>query len=99
MQMGADVHARFEAAMKDLMEHPPRHAILCEQVKRIGPPKYFPAYMVNHGLGVLNSALFSQAPPTPLKSDFNAAATWTELQTNYLNCTDLNASVAQAPDP
>lgn len=95
--MAADVHARFEAAMKDFMSQPPRHAVLCEQVKKVGPPQYFPAYMVNHGLGVMQSALSNQAPPAPLKSDFNAATTWRELQTNYLNCTDSNPDVAQVP--
>jgi hypothetical protein len=40
-----------------------RHAILCEQVKKVGPPQYFPAYMVSHGLGDMQSALANQAPP------------------------------------
>jgi hypothetical protein len=84
--MAADVHARFETAMKDLMDHPPRHAILCEQVRKVGPPQYFPAYMVNHGLGVMQSALANQAPPTPLEPKFDAASTWRDLITNYLNC-------------
>jgi len=84
--MAADVHARFETEMKALMDHPSRHAILCEQVKKVGPPQYFPAYMVNHGLGVMQSALANQAPPTPLEPKFDAAATWRNLITNYLNC-------------
>lgn len=92
--MAADVHARFETAMKALMDHPSRHAILCEQVKKVGPPQYFPAYMVNHGLGVMQSALANQAPPTPLEPKFDAAATWTDLITNYLNC-----GGAAAPQP
>jgi len=84
--MAADVHARFETAMKALMDHPSRHAILCEQVKKVGPPQYFPAYMVSHGLGVMQSALANQAPPTPLEPKFDAAATWRDLITNYLDC-------------
>jgi len=84
--MAPDVHTRFETAMKDFTDHPQRHAALCELVKKVGPPQYFPAYMVNHGLGVMQSALSNQAPPTPLKADFNAAGTWKELITSYLNC-------------
>jgi ankyrin repeat protein len=90
--MAADVHARFEAAMKDLMDHPPRHAILCKQVKNVGPPQYFPAYMVNHGLGVMQSALSNQALPTPLEPNFDAAASWADLLANYLNCTPAASS-------
>lgn len=64
---------------------------MCEQVQKVGPPTYFPAYMVNHGLGVLQSALSNQAPPTPLDPKFDAQATWMLLQTDYLNCTDAKS--------
>jgi len=84
--MADDVHARFEAAIKSLMGDSSRHAMLCEEAGKIGPPRYFPAYMVNHGLGVMQSALANQAPPTPLKPKFDAAATWKELLTSYLEC-------------
>ena len=92
--MAADVHARFETAMKAIIDHPSRHANLCEQVKKVGPPQYFPAYMVNHGLGVMQSALANQAPPTSLEPKFDAAATWRDLVTNYLDC-----GGAAAPQP
>ena len=84
--MPADVHARFETAIKGLMDQPQRHALLCKQINKIGPPQYFPAYMVNHGLGVMQSALSNQSPPAPLEPNFDAAATWANLLTNYLNC-------------
>jgi len=96
-EMPPDVHTRFETAMKVFMDNPSRHATLCEQVKKVGPPQYFPAYMVNHGLGVMQSALSNQAPPTPLDPKFDAAAAWKELSANYLNCADSNPDVAQVP--
>ena len=85
-RMPADSHTVFESTMKNEAADPPRHAALCEQVKRIGPPAYFPAYMVNHGMGVMQSALSNHAPPTPLEPNFDGAATWSKLLTNYLNC-------------
>lgn len=85
-RMPADVHARFETATKDLAADAPRHAALCEQIKKAGPPQYFPGYMVNHGLGAMQSALSNQAPPAPLEPNFDAAAAWRELLTNYLDC-------------
>jgi ankyrin repeat protein len=84
--MSADVHTRFESAMKDESAHPQRHAVLCEQVKKIGPPRYFPTYMVNHGMGAVQSALTNRAQPAPLEPNFNAAGAWTTLLANYLNC-------------
>jgi hypothetical protein len=86
-EMRADVHARFETALKGLMDQPQRRATLCAQVHKIGPPQYFPAYMVNHGLGVMQSALSNQLPPPPLEPNFDAAATWATLVINYLDCT------------
>jgi ankyrin repeat protein len=85
-EMPPDEHTRFEASTKTFMDNPSHHATLCEQVKKVGPPQYFPAYMVNHGLGVMQSTLANQAPPTPLDPKFDAAATWRELITSYLNC-------------
>jgi ankyrin repeat protein len=95
-QMPPDVHTRFETAMKIFMDNPSRHATLCEQVKKVGPPSYFPAYMVNHGLGLMQSTLANQAPPTALEPNFDAQATWAQLQTSYLNCTDSKSGVARA---
>ncbi|HEY0746860.1 MAG TPA: ankyrin repeat domain-containing protein [Steroidobacteraceae bacterium] len=84
--MAPDVHARFETTLEDLAANPQRHTVLCEQIKKIGPPQYFPAYMVNHGMGAVQSAISNQAPPTPLETNFDAAAAWTGLTTSYLNC-------------
>jgi hypothetical protein len=38
-------------------------------------------------MGAVMGALSNQAPPTPLRADFDAAAAWADLQSNYLNCT------------
>lgn len=85
-RMPQEMHARFESTLKEEAADVPRHAALCDQVRRVGPPTYFPAYMVNHGMGAVQSALANQAPPTSLEPNFNAQASWTQLLTNYLNC-------------
>jgi ankyrin repeat protein len=96
--MSADVHTRFESAMKDENANPQRHAALCEHVKKIGPPRYFPAYMVNHGMGAVQSALASQAQPTPLEPTFDAAGAWTTLLANYLSCSAPAQTAGLTPD-
>jgi Lipoprotein LpqB beta-propeller domain len=45
----------------------------------------------------MQSALANQAPPTPLESNVDAAASWTQLLTNYLNCTGATPGVTRAP--
>jgi hypothetical protein len=74
--------------MKEEAADAARHEVLCDQINKIGPPSYFPSYMVNHGLGVTQSALSNEAPPSPLEPNFNAQAAWALLLTNYLNCPD-----------
>lgn len=96
-RMPPEIHARFESTLKEEAADVPRHAALCDQVRKVGPPTYFPAYMVNHGMGAVQSALANQAPPAPLEPNFNAQASWTQLLTNYLNCTDATPGVTQAP--
>lgn len=56
---------------------------LCENVKRIGIPTYFPKYLVLHGL----NAYTSKNPlENALVSDFNSQAIWDGLLDTYLHC-------------
>jgi ankyrin repeat protein len=98
-RMPPDVHAHFQTATKDLMDQPKRRAALCEQINKIGPPQYFPAYMVNHGLGAVQSGLSNQSPQAPLEPNFDAASVWASLLTNYLNCrTTITGAASHATE-
>ncbi|MFL6658412.1 MAG: hypothetical protein ACJ8GW_10100 [Massilia sp.] len=56
---------------------------LCADIAKIGPPTYFPRYLVLHGL----NAYMSKTPlENALKPDFDAAATWEGLLASYLHC-------------
>jgi ankyrin repeat protein len=57
---------------------------LCGQFKRLGPPNYFPRYMILHGIKA-----FTATDPTAdaLDHDFDAAATWQHILTEGLTCT------------
>lgn len=54
---------------------------LCSDVERMGPPKYFPTYMIQHGM----SAFVGQSG-NGVKSDFNPTEGWREALTGYLHC-------------
>ncbi len=53
----------------------------CAAVRRLGPPTYYPAYMIQHGM-----AAFQTNPPAPLVEPFDAAAAWQSTLTTYLQC-------------
>ncbi len=56
---------------------------LCGRFKHLGPPNYFPQYMILHGIKA-----FTTADPTAdaLVHDFDAAATWQRILAEGLNC-------------
>jgi ankyrin repeat protein len=87
--MSPELRARFQYAMRNEVSDAQRHATLCGQVERIGPPRYFPAYMVNHGIRAIQSALANQPRSAPLEPNFNAADSWKSLLTSYLSCSAL----------
>jgi hypothetical protein len=59
-------------------------ARLCKEFRRLGPPDYFPRYLILHGIKA-----FTTQDPTAnaLVPGFDAAATWRRLLAEGLNCT------------
>lgn len=55
---------------------------VCAEAKRIGPPSYYPRYMVQHGMG----AFFSRSRDGLVKN-FNSKNSWDQALSTYLKCT------------
>lgn len=72
----------FEARKSQLLEDESRRAVYCKDIARLGPPDYYPAYMVQHGLGAVNGADASRALVVP----FDAKAAWAKAVAQYLEC-------------
>ena len=77
-----DAKKKFHDAEMAMVKDPAAHGKLCADIQKIGPPTYFPAYMVAHGM----SAFTGANAAAPLVSNFDAKKTWTDLQTTYLMC-------------
>jgi hypothetical protein len=58
----------------------PEMAKFCVALKRIGPPGYYPAYMIDHGMG---AALGKSAG---LVADFDAQKGWKDALASYMHC-------------
>lgn len=78
-----DKRARFNAALQRMATTPQVLGQLCARIAKVGKPGYHPAYMVLHGMKVLNP---NPSPEAALVKDFDAAAVWKSLQADYLNC-------------
>lgn len=58
-------------------------AVSCKEIVRVGPPNYFPAYMINHGMGA-----FAKISPAGngLATDFSVPGAWKQALEGYLHC-------------
>jgi hypothetical protein len=73
----------FGQAADRLTKTPENFQVWCASVKRIGPPRYFPRYLILHGL-----AAFTQ--PTPLANamvpDFDLETNWARVLETHVRC-------------
>ncbi|MEM9970629.1 MAG: hypothetical protein AAF762_05975 [Pseudomonadota bacterium] len=58
-----------------------RHAALCAHLRAIGPPEYFPRYMVQHG-----QEAFLYPDDDPIDPAFEPGPTWDAVLTSFLQC-------------
>jgi hypothetical protein len=73
----------FKKALTAVMSDPQKHSDFCANVSRIGPPNYFPKYLIMHGMNAFTSKNPDQNALIP---NFDAKGTWAKLQTQYLQC-------------
>lgn len=71
----------FNAQLKLTVHDPKAHAAFCTVASRIGPPDYFPRYMIQHGMGA-----FLGKGGDGLVKEFNPAVTWSKLMKNQMKC-------------
>jgi hypothetical protein len=61
-------------------------AEICTRIRQIGPPEYYPRYMVQHGM----QAFTGFKTPKGLVPDFDAGKAWTGSLRSYLHCPDAH---------
>jgi hypothetical protein len=81
--MTPDQKQTFKEALTVVMSDPKKHADFCSEVSKIGPPDYFPKYLIMHGM---NAFLTPHPEQNALVPNFDAQGTWAKLQTQYLQC-------------
>lgn len=81
--MGEEALVRFDTALKAQLtpEKAPAYiAGVCKDAKRIGPPRYTPTYMTNHGMAAFTG---QGGGPVP---GFEPQQAWQNTLTTYLKC-------------
>ena len=57
-------------------------ADICQQIRKIGAPEYYPAYMIQHGIKA-----FTKDSAKPILDNFDVQQAWGSTMTQYLHCT------------
>lgn len=83
--MSPDQQSAFRDSVGKTIGSPDGLAAVCKEIARIGPPNYYPRYMVQHGMRAFTQ---TEADDGLLK-DFNTAAAWKQSLDAYLHCPSL----------
>ena len=75
----------FKEALNKTLGNPEGLAAACKEIVRIGPPDYYPRYMIQHGMG----AFLKSGSGDGLVKGFDAKAAWKQSLDTYLHCPGL----------
>lgn len=64
----------------------PAAKVLCDKIKNIGKPNYYPKYLILHGLDAMRSAIENKPKNDGLKKNYDAEKNWSEATKAYGGC-------------
>jgi hypothetical protein len=72
----------LQSSIMSIINSPDALRAMCAEIKTVGPPNYYPAYMVQHGI----NAFTGGSPSGSVKADFNVQEAWEKALVVFLNC-------------
>lgn len=85
--MPAEKQEAFVQHVKAIMANADERATLCASVRSFGPPTYYPAYMVNHGMRAMQATMSGQQLENGgIRADFDSVKGWDAALAGYLQC-------------
>jgi hypothetical protein len=77
-----DEKIKVDEAIKHIAQDSELLGKLCGEINKIGPPDYYPSYMILHGVRAFTGNPHDGA----LIKNFDALGTWKKIQSNNLKC-------------
>ena len=71
----------IKSLQKELESGSKELSAICQAIRQVGIPKYYPKYMVQHGIQA-----FTESEGNGLVEGFDSSASWNLALTNYLHC-------------
>ncbi|MBK8869470.1 MAG: PLDc_N domain-containing protein [Elusimicrobia bacterium] len=88
-KIGQEKEKFFFDAIKEMAQTSRNIKEVCGEIRKIGPPNYFPHYMVQHGAQLVYATLSGTALNEPLVKDFDSKAAWEKSLDSYLHCASV----------
>ncbi len=73
---------RFGDALKAMLGDPKALAKICIRMRELGPPSYYPRYMILHGIKAFNGDPYENA----MDPHFDAQTSWALVRRTYVPC-------------
>lgn len=74
---------KFDGFFHAIKDDPQAWSKFCTQIHRLGPPSYYPRYLVAHGM---NAFIGDSSPDKAMKPNFDATSAWKDIETTSLHC-------------
>lgn len=75
----------FKEGLKNILGTPDGLAATCKEIIVLGPPDYYPSYMIQHGM----NAFLKSGSGSGLVADFDVKIAWKKSLDAYLHCPRL----------
>lgn len=83
--MSKEVVKAFRESLYGKLGTPEGLAAVCKEIMVLGPPNYYPDYMILHGM----AAFKKDGTKNAIVADFDAASAWKKSLDTYLHCPGL----------
>jgi hypothetical protein len=77
-----DTQKKLAQTLEHITKTPDLLAQLCDGVRKVGIPNYYPRYMILHGIKAFTGDPYKGG----LVEGMDADATWKKAQSEYLHC-------------
>lgn len=79
--VGTERMQQFSSRVLPFLQNDTKHLALCYKLLHLGPPRYFPRYMIQHGMGAFLK------PGTPDQVlDIDPVTNWLQIMKDYVQC-------------
>ena len=89
--LDAQKASSFKARVGQVLGDNNARAIICYGINRIGPPDYFPRYMLQHGIVAIND---KNQKSNALVTPFDIQSAWKQALDSYLHCPNIFGAFA-----